>query len=164
MPEDYSGEPVEFKTEIDELNAQVKEMPIPDEDKGTYNNYTNQGYSVRKLEIYGIPLYEVKKDDGTPKSLLIQLHGGFSHKDLEHAANLATEGFCAVPLDCAGSGESQDGPLQAPAAFMKTVKDLDTLVEYYNTKSDVDAKNFGLLGSSMGGNIALYYVVSRNLL
>ncbi len=159
MPEDYSGEPVEFKTEIDEFNAQVKELPIPDEYKGSYGDYTSQGYSVRKLEIDGIPLYEVKKDDGTPKPLLIQIHGGGWHKDLNYAANLAAEGFCAVSIDCAGSGESQDGPIQAPAAFMETVKDIDTLVEYYNTKSDVDASNFGLIGSSMGGNIALNYVV-----
>lgn len=158
-PEDYSTEPVPFQTEIDEFYRQVKEMPIPDEYMGVYNDYTSQGYSVRKLEIDGIPLYEVKKDDGKLKPLVIQIHGGGWHKDLYTPTEMATENVCVVSIDCAGSGESQDGPLQAPAAWMETVKDIDVLIEYYNTKSDIDAKNFGLVGGSMGGNISEYYIV-----
>lgn len=158
-PEDYSTEPVPFQTEIDEFYRQVKEMPIPDEYMGVYNDYTSQGYSVRKLEIDGIPLYEVKKDDGKLKPLVIQIHGGGWHKDLYTPTEMATENVCVVSIDCAGSGESQDGPLQAPAAWMETVKDIDVLIEYYNTLPDVDAKNFGLTGFSMGGNISEFYTI-----
>lgn len=160
MPEDYSTEPVPFKTEIDEFYRRVVEMPIPNEDRQTYNTYNNNGFSVRKLEIDGIPLYEVKKNDNEPKPLVILLHPGFQHKDLEEAAALAAaEDVCMVTIDCAGSGESQDGPIQAPAAFMETVKDIDVLIEYYNTVPDVDAANFGLMGRSLGGNITMYYVL-----
>lgn len=67
--------------------------------------------------------------------------------------------LCAVTIDVACHGESQDGPLQAPAAWMETVKDIDVLIEYYNTIPDVDTKNFGLTGQSMGGNISEYYTV-----
>lgn len=160
MPEDYSTEPVPFKTEIDEFYKQVKVKPVPEEDKQTYNAYNNGEFSVRKLEIDGTQLYEIKKNDGKPKPLVIHLHPGFQHKDLNEAAALAKdEDVCMVTIDCSGSGESQDGPVQAPAAFMETVKDIDTLIEYYNTVPDVDATNFGMMGRSLGGNITMYYVV-----
>lgn len=160
MPGDYSTEPVPFKTEIDEFYKQVKVKPVPEEDKQTYNAYNNDGVSVRKLEIDGTQLYEIKKNDGKLRPLVIHLHPGFQHKDLNEAAALAKdEDVCMVTIDCAGSGESQDGPIQAPAAFMETVKDIDTLIEYYNTVPDVDAANFGLMGRSLGGNITMYYVV-----
>lgn len=160
MPEDYSTEPVPFKTEIDEFYKQVKEKPVPEEDKQTYNAYNNGEFSVRKLEIDGTQLYEVKKNNDELKPLVILLHPGFQHKDLNEAAALAKdESVCMVTIDCSGSGESQDGPVQAPAAFMETVKDIDTLIEYYNTVPDVDATNFGMMGRSLGGNITMYYVV-----
>lgn len=160
MPEDYSTEPVPFKTDIDEFYRQVKEKPIPVEDEQTYNSYNNRGFSVRKLEIDGTQLYEIKKNDGELKPLVILLHPGFQHKNLNEAAALAEgENVCMITIDCAGSGESQDGPIQAPAAFMETVKDIDALIEYYNTIPDVDATNFGLMGRSLGGNISAYYVL-----
>lgn len=160
MPEDYSTEPVPFKEKIDSFNKQVKEVPVPSEDKQTYNAYNNDSFLVKKLEIDGIPLYEIKRKDSEPKPLVIVLHGGGWHKDLDYAAGMSMDkNVCMVAIDCAGSGESQDGPIQAPAAFMETVKDIDTLIEYYNTVSDVDATKFGIMGHSMGGNIAMYYVL-----
>ena len=159
-PEDYSTEPVGFKTNIDKFNKQVKEFPIPDEHKNDYDYNTSVGISVKKLEIDGIPLYEGKRDDGELKPLVIQLHGGGWHKDFDFATCEASdENVCAVTIDCSGNGESQDGPLQAPAAWMETVKDIDTLIEYYNTIPDVDATHFGLIGYSMGGNISEYYTM-----
>lgn len=157
MPEDYSTEPVPFKTEIEKFYKQVKEVTVDRPD--AYNYYTGKGYSVRQLEIDGVPLYEVKKNDDTVKPLVIQMHGGGGRKNLDEAGSLAEEGCCVISIDCAGSGESKDGPIQAPAAFMETVRDIDTLIEYYNTVPDVDATNFGLMGHSMGGNISAYYVV-----
>lgn len=159
-PEDYSTEPVPFKTEIDEFYKQVKEKSIPAEDKSSYNSYNKGEWRVRKLEIDGTHLYEVKKNNNELKPLVFVLHPGFQHKDLAEAGSLATaENVCVVTIDCAGSGESQDGPIQAPAAYMETVRDIDTLIEYYNTVPDVDATNFGLMGRSLGGNISAYYVL-----
>lgn len=159
-PEDYSIKPVEFQTEIDKFYKQVKELPIPDEHKSDSEYDKNNGFSVRKLDIDGIQLYEIKKGNGEPKPLVIQLHGGGWHKDYNLAIDIASsENVCAVSIDCSGNGESQDGPIQAPAAWMETVKDIDTLIEYYNTIPDVDATNFGLIGYSMGGNISEYYTI-----
>lgn len=160
MPEDYSTKPVPFKKKIDSFNKQVKETPVPSEDKQIYNACNNDDFSVKHMEIDGIPLYEVKKKDSEPKPLVILLHHGGGHKDLENAWAVSTmEEVCVAAIDCAGSGESQDGPIQFPAALMETVKDIDTLIEYYNTVPDVDATKFGITGSSMGGTIAMYYVV-----
>lgn len=160
MPKDYSTSPVLSKDQIDEFYKQVKVRPVPEEDKQTYNAYNNGEFTVRKLEIDGTHLYEIKKNDGKVKPLVIHLHPGFQHKNLSEAAALAKkEDVCMVTIDCSGSGESQDGPVQAPAAFMETVKDINTLIEYYNTIPEVDATNFGLMGRSLGGNIAMYYVV-----
>lgn len=158
-PEDYSTEPVPFKTEIDEFYRQVKELPIPDEYKGSYDHYTSNGYIYRKLDIDGIQLYEIRPDNDEPKPLVIQMHGGFWHKDPEAVEAWAEKGLCVVTIDVACHGESQDGPLQAPAAWMETVKDIDVLIEYYNTIPGVDAKNFGLTGQSMGGNISELYTI-----
>lgn len=158
-PEDYSTEPVPFKTEIDEFYRQVKELPIPDEYRGSYNHYTSNGYIYRKLDIDGIQLYEIRPEGDEPKPLVIQMHGGFWHKDPEAVEAWAEKGLCVVTIDVSCHGESQDGPLQAPAAWMETVKDIDVLIEYYNTVPGVDAKNFGLTGFSMGGTISEYYTV-----
>ena len=159
MPEDYSLEPVPFKTEIDDFYARVKEMPIPGEYEEICSNYKQYSFSVRKLEVDGIPLYESKQNNGKLKPLVIQLHGGGGQKDLNYGLNWLEENVCMVSIDCANHGESKDGPLQPPAIYMETVRDIDVLVEYYNTIPDVDASNFALLGSSMGGGIALSYVV-----
>lgn len=158
-PEDYSTEPVPFKTEIDEFYRQVKELPIPDDYKEPYNHYTSSGYIYRKLDIDGIQLYEIRPDNDEPKPLVIQMHGGFWHKDPEAVEAWAEKGLCVVTIDVSCHGESQDGPLQAPAAWMETVKDIDVLIEYYNTIPGVDAKNFGLTGHSMGGNISELYTI-----
>ncbi|MCM1058427.1 MAG: alpha/beta fold hydrolase [Firmicutes bacterium] len=148
-PEDYDTEPVPFRDEIDEFNAQV-----------TIDSTSRDAHHTqRTLCVDGVPLIEVVNTDfESPRPLVFALHGGGGHKSDAELYTLADKGFCAVAIDCAGNGDSQDGPLQAPAAFMETVHDLDVLVEYYNTLSDVDAENFGIIGYSMGGNIAMCYV------
>lgn len=158
-PSDYSTEPVPFKTEIDEFYRQVKELPIPDEYKESYNHYTSNGFIYRKLDIDGIQLYEIRPEGDEPKPLVIRIHGGFDRKNPEDVQHWAEKGLCAVTIDVSCHGESQDGPLQAPAAWMETVKDIDVLIEYYNTIPGVDAKNFGLTGYSMGGNISELYTI-----
>lgn len=162
MPEDYSTEPVPFKDEIDEFNRQVKEFPRESFDPiDLYDHCEREGlFSARKLEIDGIHFYEVKPNDDEPKPLVILVHGGGWHKDFSYAYDLAkSSGLCMVLIDAAAHGESKAGPLQGPAVWMETVKYIDTLIEYYNTRPDVDAAKFGVTGFSMGGNITEYYVV-----
>lgn len=157
MPEDYSTEPVAFHSTIDAFNKEFKEIPLTDEDPEYYKSH---GIALRRLEIDGTQLYEARPNDGKVKPLLIQMHGGGDHKIWEVAVDYAVaSGFCVVSIDEAGAGDSQDGPLQAPAAYMETVKDIDSIIEYYNTRSDVDASKFGLVGYSMGGTLSFYYVV-----
>ena len=157
MPEDYSTEPVKFQSKIDAFHKQFREIPLKDEDA----EYCKvRGIELQRLEIDGTQLYEARPNDGKVKPLLIQMHGGGWHKDWEGAVDIAAEsGLCVVSIDEAGAGDSKDGPLQGPAAYMETVKDIDSIIEYYNTRSDVDASNFGLTGYSMGGTLSFYYVV-----
>lgn len=157
MPEDYSTKPVKFHSKIDAFNKKVKEIPLTDEEA---EYCKGNGISLRRLEIDGTQLYEARPDDGKVKPLLIQMHGGGSHKEWGLAVDYAVaSGLCVVSIDEAGAGDSKDGPLQGPAAYMETVKDIDSIIEYYNTRSDVDASNFGLTGYSMGGTLSFYYVV-----
>lgn len=161
-PEDYSTTPVPFKTEIDAFNRQVKEYPREDFDPvSAYDYFTgDKGISLRKLEIDGIHFYEAKPTGSEPVPLVILLHGGGWHKDFEWAAwTSVTSGLCVVSIDDAAHGESQAGPLQGPAVWMETVKYIDTLIEYYNTRPDVDAAKFGLNGFSLGGITTEYYVL-----
>lgn len=157
MPEDYSTKPVKFQSKIDAFHKKIKEIPLTDEE----TEYSKAaGISLRRLEIDGTQLYEARPNDGKVKPLLIQMHGGGWHKEWGLAVDYAVaSGLCVVSIDEAGAGDSKDGPLQGPAAYMETVKDIDSIIEYYNTRSDVDASNFGLTGYSMGGTLSFYYVV-----
>lgn len=159
-PQDYSVKPAEKKSEIDAFDKQVSEKTLPSEHQSRIDNMKSMGISARQLEVDGIHLYEARRADAKPKPLLIQLHGGGDRKNFDYIADIVENyDICTVSVDCAGHGESQDGPLQAPAAWMETVHDIDVLIEYYNTVPDVDATNFGLIGYSMGANISEYYAV-----
>lgn len=159
-PQDYSVEPVEKRSEIDAFDKQVSEKTLPSEHQSRIENMKSLGITARQLEVDGIHLYEARRDNAEPKPLLIYIHGGGDRKNFDYIADIAENyDICAVSIDCAGSGDSQDGPLQAPAAWMETVHDIDVLIEYYNTIPDVDTSNFGLIGYSMGANISEYYAV-----
>lgn len=118
------------------------------------------GLTANCLTVDGTPLYEVCKDDGTVKPLVLLLHGGGGSKDVffGNACDLAGSGLYAVCIDAAGCGDSQKGPLDALACFAETVYQIDSVIEYYNTVDGVDASNFGIAGASMGGNISFAYV------
>ena len=170
MPEDYPTEPVPFKDEIDEFTGYVKEYSREEfgdaETIEEYDWYLKYGYAVgRKLEIDGIHFYEARptlEEEPDPLPLVIQIHGGGGSKDFGMAASHAdinVYGLCVVSIDAPAHGESQAGPLQGPAVWMEAVMYIDTLIEYYNTRPDVDAAKFGVIGFSMGGNITEYYVL-----
>ena len=119
--------------------------------------------TVNRLNVEGIPLYEVYRDDGQKKPLVILLHGGGTGNKENHikkAARLALEGMYAVTIDSAGCGDSTLGPIDAITCWGMTISQIDKLIAYYSsTNSQVDVSNFGLYGKSMGSNICYGYVV-----
>lgn len=134
--------------------------------KGHYDYHPELAeFTVKRLTVEGVPLYEVYRDDGEKKPLVIFLHGGGGNKAgiiglrNDWAYDMARAGFYCVAIDCAGSGDSEIGPIDSIPAFAMTVSQIDTLIEYYATIPQADEERFGLYGVSMGANISFAYVV-----
>ena len=138
---------------------QVTEGSLSDKASQTLANYS--GLTAKQKIVEGIPLYEVFQDDGTEKPLVILFHpgGGSKEQTFQTACNYARMGVYAVAIDSAGCGESQIGPIDAVESWSVTVKQVDTLIEYYGWNPQADAQRFGLFGASMGANITYAYVV-----
>lgn len=161
--------PVWAETETSDAGAatfEVIEGELLPPIKGHYDYHPELAeFTVKRLTVEGIPLYEVYRDDGEKKPLVFFLHGGGGNKagiigllsDL--AYDMARAGFYCVAIDCAGSGDSQIGPIDSIPAFAMTVSQIDTLIEYYATIPQADEEHFGLTGVSMGANISFAYVV-----
>ena len=105
-------------------------------------------------------LYEVYRDDGKAKPIVIVIHGGGGNKDhtLPEARALAEQGFYALAIDAAACGENTSGPLDAVKCWAATVTQIDAVLDYYATIPQADAEHFGLTGGSMGGTICFAYV------
>ncbi|MDY6861573.1 MAG: alpha/beta fold hydrolase [Thermodesulfobacteriota bacterium] len=93
--------------------------------------------------------------ENTTFPCVITCHGAFSSKDsskfLEIARHFSSEGIGVFRFDFHGCGES-DGEL-SNATLSERVKDLDSVLKKFTVDKNIN--NIGLLGSSMGGNIAI---------
>lgn len=85
---------------------------------------------------------------GVNKKAVILGHGVMSNKEMlkGFAVEFAAAGFVAVPFDFRGHGQStgehRSGSL---------TNDIDAIVSYLNSRSDIDTSNLSYLGFSMGG-------------
>ena len=124
------------------------------------------GMAYKRLSLNGIEFIEMYRDDGKAKPLMFVIHGGpgckeqmldaFSTK--AYSANAySQEGFYVIIPDAAAHGEDTRGPMINMDAWLETVGDIDTLIEYAETLKQVDAKRFGVAGVSMGGTITFLY-------
>jgi cephalosporin-C deacetylase-like acetyl esterase len=104
-----------------------------------------------------------------PTPVIIVLHGtgGTKESELPLLRELAQKGFIAVAIDGRyhgertrsgkGSAEYQDAILRAfreqreHPFFYDTVWDVMRLVDYLDTRDDIDSKRIGLIGISKGG-------------
>jgi pimeloyl-ACP methyl ester carboxylesterase len=93
--------------------------------------------------------------ESIPFPCVITCHGAFSSKDsdkfLEIANYFCSKGVGVFRFDFHGCGES-DGEI-AWATLSERVKDLDEVLKRF--RKDKNISSIGLLGSSMGGNIAI---------
>ncbi|MFX1454348.1 MAG: alpha/beta hydrolase [Promethearchaeota archaeon] len=85
---------------------------------------------------------------GTNKKAIILGHGVMSNKEMlkDFAVEFATAGFVAVPFDFRGHGQST-GELR----WGSLTNDIDAIVSYLNSRSDIDSSNLSYFGYSMGG-------------
>lgn len=118
--------------------------------------------SYRRVEMDDIPLLEIYKDDGQPKTLLLFLHGVSQSKEFMAGAleDFAEAGYYAVSMDAYGHGEraAEGTACDNWASMLITVGDIDRVVEYYAGVEGVQTENFILGGFSMGGIETWAYV------
>ncbi|MHA2195416.1 MAG: serine aminopeptidase domain-containing protein [Promethearchaeota archaeon] len=85
---------------------------------------------------------------GTNKKAIILGHGVMSNKEMlkDFAVEFAAAGFVAVPFDFRGHGQST-----GEHTWGSLTNDIEAIVSYLNTRSDIDTSNLAYLGYSMGG-------------
>lgn len=119
---------------------------------------------VRNRTIEDIPVLEVhQKDEESKKPLVLLYHGYLGRKEfiLPQAYHLAAKGFFVVVPDAYGHGERSGNSLvDLMTAIVKTVPDINKLIESYKDSDYADYTRAGLAGYSMGGCITFHYLVS----
>ena len=95
--------------------------------------------------------------DEIPAPCVIACHGMGASKDSDKYLLLGRElpaaGLALVRFDFRGSGES--GGLPHEATIESRIADLDAVLAHLATRPELDGR-FGLLGSSLGGYVALW--------
>jgi pimeloyl-ACP methyl ester carboxylesterase len=85
---------------------------------------------------------------------IVLLHGSGSTRDdlLDHAAMLARHGYGVLLLDARGHGGSAGEPMELGWGGERDVR---AAVDHLVARIDVDPERIGVLGQSMGGEVAL---------
>ncbi|HTG09379.1 MAG TPA: alpha/beta fold hydrolase [Candidatus Eisenbacteria bacterium] len=95
--------------------------------------------------------------DDLPGPCVIACHGMGASKDSDKYLQLAREvpaaGLALARFDFRGSGES--GGLPRDATIESRIADLEEVLAHLSTQPELDGR-FGLLGSSLGGYVALW--------
>ena len=86
--------------------------------------------------------------DGSNKKAIILGHGVMSNKEMlkSFAIEFAAAGFVAVPFDFREHGQSTGDHRSG-----SLTNDIQAIISYLGSRSDIDSSNLGYLGYSMGG-------------
>lgn len=99
-------------------------------------------------------------DENNRYAAVIILHGFTGYKEEPHleglAKALAQNGFVAVRFDCSGSGES-DGTFEKDYRMSNYREDIESIYSYISNLEYVDNNKIGILGHSMGGELAVIF-------
>ena len=167
--EDQLGQPRQIA--IREFEGTVTEEEVPEEVLKKVSQYSS--FTIRALNINGIHVLDLYKDDGKNKPLVIYIHGGgqskttFFIENAEHQKNVcgtpafsdyAKAGFRVITFDTPGHGDDDTGPRSYLEVMAEGVHYIDRLIEYFNTVEDADATRFALQGFSLGANTTFAYV------
>ncbi|MFX1344037.1 MAG: alpha/beta hydrolase [Promethearchaeota archaeon] len=116
---------------------------IPFNVKATYNKTvkTVDGVTI------AFNVFEPKRV-GVNKKAIILGHGIMSNKEMlkDYAIEFAAAGFVAVPFDFRGHGQST-GELDRDLL----INDINAIISYLNSRSDININSLGYFGFSMGG-------------
>ena len=98
----------------------------------------------------------------TPGPCVVACHGMGASKDSDKYLMLSRElppaGLALARFDFRGSGES--GGLYRDATIATRIADLEAVLDHLAKQSELDGR-FGLLGSSLGGFVALWVAAAR---
>jgi acylglycerol lipase len=120
-------------------------------------SYSTSATSIRGLECH-VHLWNVSPEETIPKALVVVFHGFLAHGNyptVRYAAEfLATEEYAVVAVDFPGHGKSkgQRGYLESAETM---VQDGACMIDYATALYKEKSLKLFLMGSSMGGAIAL---------
>ncbi|MFX1374245.1 MAG: alpha/beta hydrolase [Promethearchaeota archaeon] len=116
---------------------------LPVNVKATY------GKTVKTVdkETISFNVFEPKRAEINKKAIILG-HGIMSNKEMlkGFAIELAAAGFVAIPFDFRGHGQST-GELERDLL----INDINAIISYLNTRSDINTSSLGYFGFSMGG-------------
>jgi dienelactone hydrolase len=109
----------------------------------------NYGRTVKTSdgETISFNVLEPKRGGSNKKAVIIG-HGIMSNKEMmkNYAIELAAAGFVAIPFDFRGHGQSS-GELNRD----RLIYDIQAILSYVNSRTDINSSALGYLGFSMGG-------------
>ncbi len=124
------------------------------EEKAIHDEY--YWLSDDNVELYG----QIWKSTFTPKAIIILLHsfGEHSNRYNTWAKKFLNSGYFVAAIDFRSHGKSK-GEIKNVSSFLKLIKDLETLLQ----KSENMFPNIPkiLYGQGLGGNLAIYYLISH---
>lgn len=106
-----------------------------------------------------IPIYEMYSSHNNGK-IIFFFHGQGSRKEeyLFEMVNYVDSGYLCVTVDLEGHGERViSDTVMSVQATVDTAKDIDTLLDYYDTQSYAKTETFALVGLSQGGSVSYWY-------
>ena len=122
----------------------------------------SENMTIEHKFIDNVAIYEVHGNEGKQK-LLFLLHGQSSRKEeyLHDAVSYAEQGYYCVTLDLYACGERMlKDAVMSFEITAHTGKDIDLLLDYYESTALADSGNFGIIGLSQGGSVAYWYAAN----
>lgn len=120
----------------------------------------SQDITLHHMLIDDISIYEMYIENENTGKMVFFFHGQGSRKEeyLYEMVNYAEAGYLCVTVDLDGHGERiKDETIMSVQITVNTAKDIDTLLDYYETIPYADTKCFALVGFSQGGSISYWY-------
>jgi alpha-beta hydrolase superfamily lysophospholipase len=118
--------------------------------------------TVGAADVVGVLHLPERYPSSCPSACVVACHGMGASKDSDKYLLLGRElpaaGLALARFDFRGSGES--GGLHRDATIATRVADLDAVLDHLAKRPELDGR-FGLLGSSLGGFVALWVAASR---
>jgi pimeloyl-ACP methyl ester carboxylesterase len=148
------------------LAIPLKSIPPLIADTAEYPDFTLQLLQVGWRQDDPIDLYVIKPKNVEKPPVIMYLYGYPSETDRfsndEFCRLVTKNGFAAVGFVAAMDGHRyHDRPMrqwfvsELPEALVKSVHDVEMLLNYLSTRSDLDLKRIGMFGQGSGGTIAI---------